>query len=63
MDYSVFLHLVRRYELDCPEDVRYIDDLDYRKGAIECNGQMPYSTKSGWFFAGYETEIRRESSE
>jgi hypothetical protein len=53
-------YLIDRYKLDGPDDVRYIDDPDYRDGAIECKGVMPNSIESGWFFAGYEDELMHQ---
>ena len=49
-------YLINRYDLDGAHDVRYIDDPDYGERAIECNGRMPNSIESGWFFAGYDME-------
>ena len=57
MKKSIVGHLVNRYGLDSADDVRHIDDPDYAEGAIECNGQMPNSIETGWFFVGYESEI------
>ena len=51
--------MINRYDLDGAHDVRYIDDPEYGEGAIECNGRMPNSIESGWFFAGYDDEIER----
>lgn len=60
MKNTIVEYLINRYDLDSADDVRYIDDPDYAEGAIECNGQMPNSIETGWFFAGYESEIERD---
>jgi hypothetical protein len=54
---SIVNHLIKRYDLDGPECVRYLDSPDYDEGAIECYGRMPNSDQIGWFFVGYEDEI------
>ena len=60
MKKTIVEYLINRYDLNSVDDVRYIDDTDYAEGAIECNGKMPNSTVTGWFFVGYESEIERD---
>jgi hypothetical protein len=43
-----------------PKQVRHLKDPDYREGAIEVYGVMPYTNVTGWWFWGYESEIPAE---
>mgnify|MGYP003572371226 CR=1 len=53
----VVASLISRFYLTGPEDIRYMAEPGYDEGAIECYGRMPNSAETGWFFAGYESDM------
>lgn len=56
---AIIKYLVGRYGLDSDDDnIRYIDQ---DCGTIECYGRMPNSIETGWFFAGYVSELKRDA--
>ena len=60
MDNTLVNYLVEKYGLDGPDCVRYLDDPDYKDGAVECYGEAPNSNETCWFFAGWENELLAE---
>ena len=59
MKANIINYLADRYDIKA-DAIRYLDDPDYREGAIECYGPMQNTTQEGWFFAGFEDEIESQ---